>query len=38
MAESGYDFASIESRWRARWEETGVYKSAVEEGRPSTMR
>ena len=34
MAESGYDFASIESRWRARWDETGVYKSAVEEGRP----
>ena len=34
MAESGYDFASIESRWRARWDETGVYKSAVEEGKP----
>ncbi len=34
MAESGYDFASIESKWRTRWEETGLYKSAVKEGRP----
>ena len=34
MAESGYDFASIESRWRARWDETGVYKSAVKKGKP----
>ena len=34
MADSGYDFALIESKWRTRWEETGLYKSTVQEGRP----
>ena len=34
MAESGYDFASIESKWRTHWEETGLYRSAVKEGEP----
>ena len=34
MAEIGYDFEAIESKWRTHWEQTGVYRSGVRKGRP----
>ena len=34
MADSGYDFSSIETKWRKRWEEAGLYRSAVDGDRP----
>ena len=30
MTDGGYDFSSIETKWRKRWEETGLYRSTVD--------
>ena len=34
MADEGYDFASIEKKWRTRWEESGLYRSVRQPGKP----
>ncbi|MDP6775748.1 MAG: leucine--tRNA ligase, partial [Candidatus Latescibacteria bacterium] len=34
MADEGYDFASIEQKWRTRWEESGLYRSVRQPGQP----
>ncbi len=34
MAETGYDFSSIETKWRKRWEDAGLYRSLIAANRP----
>ena len=33
MSDKGYDFGAIETEWRNKWDETGLYKSTVQPGK-----